>query len=394
MSAASEHQLPPQFAGLWPPPATMRKGRSTHPDQDGYVVLPSLRRPRMLVPLGAPGADRMFSRYAGGRAERTLRLIWRLAQQSHVATRLPLTRFSVAPDPDGIEAFLASVLGRPVRIGVLLGPPRANLKPVIQIFDGYGDTVAFAKLGMTPLTALLVDNEASTLAMLEDRTTHTFTAPRRLHDGPWHDIPVLVQQALTLSQSNRAPVEPPVAVMAEIAAIAGISVLKLRDSDFLARTRPTPQAGWHGIDMLPFVRLHAALESVADCPFGSWHGDFGPWNMGSAAARVEVWDWERFEAGVPAGFDAAHYRTQVEVAARTEPEVAWRQITADVAAVLDELGLSTDSATAVAGCYLLAISARYRTDPADNPTSALLCRMKWLAASASVAIPQVQETVA
>jgi hypothetical protein len=375
--------VPAEVSSLWPEPATVAAARSTPAGRTGYLVVPSVRRPRLLVPLDVPGADKMLRRHAGNPAERTARRLWRLLHKSGVAGRLPITRLTVRPDPTGIEAYLGACLSRPVRVGVLLGPPRANAKPVLQVFDEAGATVAFAKLGPTPLTAALVDNEAAALSSLGRSGTRTFSAPAVLHHGRWHDIPVLVQQALDLSQSNLAPVRPPMAVMAEIAALPGISEHRLDGSDFLASVSLATEPSWHGIDMRPFEQLHAALAASGACPFGGSHGDFGPWNMGTDGNRFQVWDWERFAASVPLGFDAAHYRASQAFADDVEPARAWTCIVGDVRELLAVVGSDPALAATAARCYLLAICARYRHDAGTGPTDKLRRRMRWLSATAA-----------
>jgi hypothetical protein len=377
---------PPQVEPLWPAPARVRVNRSTGPGQTGYLVVPSLKRPRLLVPLAVPGATQMLRRHGGNRVQRTARSIWRLLHRSPFTARLPITRLTVTPEPAGIEAYLAARLSGLVRIGVLLGPPRANAKPVLQVFDESGATVAFAKLGFTALTAALVDNEAAALALLGRSAPSTFSAPALLSHGRWRGTPVLVQAALALSQSDLAPVKPPLPVMAEIATLSGISEQRLEGSAFLAASHPGPQTSWQEIDLQPFRRLHAALGSAGSCDFGSCHGDFGPWNMATDGGVVEVWDWERFAAAVPVGFDAAHYRTQEAFARSVEPGAAWISMVDDVSNLLTTLGLDPDRASISAGCYLLAICARYRNDAADDPTPTLRRRMRWLSATAAVAV--------
>jgi hypothetical protein len=394
VSLPSRRTPPSQTAQLWPPPAEATLNRVTRDGQTGYLVIPSVGRPRLLMPFAVPGAARMLTRHGGSRAELAVRAVWRVLQRSGAAGRLPIIRLSVTPGADGIEAYLSSSMSRPVRIGVLLGPPRANAKPVLQIFDESGDTVAFAKLGSTALAASLVDNEARALAVLSRVATRTFRAPKLLHHGRWRDMPVLVQEALPLSQSNRAPVGAPVAVMAEIAALSGIRDERLGGSEFLSRVAPSPRSSWHGIDMRALQRLHACLATVGECAFGSCHGDFGPWNMGTDGTGFEVWDWERYEAGVPVGFDAAHYRTQVAVASAVEPSQAWPRILRDVSDLLRTLDRDDNRAAAAAGCYLLAICSRYRRDAAAAPTPRMRRRMGWLSAIASMAVVSLEEAYA
>ncbi|MDQ4037768.1 MAG: hypothetical protein M3313_05335, partial [Actinomycetota bacterium] len=50
--------------------------------------------------------------------------------------------------------------------------------------------------------------------------------------------------------------------------------------------------------------------------FAAWHGDWSPWNMAWRGRRVQLWDWERFESGVPVGMDRTHY--VLSALARTE----------------------------------------------------------------------------
>jgi hypothetical protein len=371
---------------VWPAPARVRVSRGTGPGETGYLVVPSLSRPRLLVPVAVRGATQMLHRHGGNRAQRTARSIWRLLHRSAFTARLPMTRLAVTPEPGGIEAYLQGRLSGSVRIGVLLGPPRANAKPVLQVFDESGATVAFAKLGATTLTAALVDNEAAALALLGRSAPSTFRVPALLSHGRWRETPVLVQSALPLSQSDLAPASPPVPVMAEIAALSGLHEQRLDDSAFLAASDPGPQTRWYDVDLEPFRRLHASLGSAGSCPFGSCHGDFGPWNMATDGSVVEVWDWERFAAAVPVGFDAAHYRTQEAFARSVEPLAAWTSMVDDVSTLLTTLALDPDRACVAAGCYLLAICARYRSDAVTAPTPALRRRMRWLSATAAVAV--------
>ncbi len=61
------------------------------------------------------------------------------------------------------------------------------------------------------------------------------------------------------------------------------------------------------------LRLGDALEQLRlasedrPLPFGAWHGDWTPWNMSRRRGRLQLWDWERFETGVPMGLDRCHY---------------------------------------------------------------------------------------
>lgn len=386
----SDH-IPAQILGVWPPPAQVGVARGRVDDADSYHVVPSLRRPRYLVPTDVAGAQRMFSRHGGSRADRVARRLWRRAHTLGIADRLPVSRIVVRPEPEGIEAYLGAVIGAPARIGVLLGPPRANQKPVLQVFGPDGETVAFAKLGLTPLSATLLETEASALRLLGDRDLRAFDVPQLLDHGTWKGVPILVQGALDLAQSDASTAPPPLEVMVEIATISGIEVEDYAHSAFSQGVAPTGGDTWHGIDVAAFGRVHEQLTAWGPLPMGAWHGDFGPWNLARSGDTTQVWDWERFEVGVPVGLDAAHYRAQQGVAAQTEPSVAWAGIVAAVGAVLAAAGCDAAAAPAVGAAYLLAIVARYRADAGPEPTAALQRRMTWLSSVAAVALAEIQE---
>ena len=83
--------------------------------------------------------------------------------------------------------MVAAELGRPLHelvVGVHLGPPRANRKPVLAVADRHGTLLAFAKCGVDPLTDRLVAHEAAALRHLavvaerEARAVHRADADR------------------------------------------------------------------------------------------------------------------------------------------------------------------------------------------------------------------------
>src|SRR5205807_8967711 len=114
-----------------------------------YLVAPNGRKPRLLV----PGHDRRLAAAAVRRyAEPTSRLA-RIKRNAVVAAlrtgaSAVLLRDRVrVDDPAGTDTFqryLAAVLDRrDLCMSVHIGPARANRKPILQVLDGDGATVAF-----------------------------------------------------------------------------------------------------------------------------------------------------------------------------------------------------------------------------------------------------------
>ncbi len=394
---ATEAALDSPLAALWPPPAEVRAVRVPRGRGSYYLAVPSARAPRLLVPTDVPGAGRMLARHGGGRATRLARGALRLSHRAGLASWMPMPRLSVTVDPAGIEQHLGAVLGRPVRIGVLLGPPRANIKPVLQVFDRDGTVLAFAKVATSPLTVPLLETEAAALRLLAGQPMRGVVAPTLLDLGRWRDVLVLVQQALPSAQSGRQPTTLPSAALAEVAAVGGRHRRSLEASAFWQRVADVGPDRWHDVDVSALSRLRAAVDPRTECLFGAWHGDFGPWNAAWGAGALEVWDWERFDTDVPAGLDGAHWRLQVDD--RTDPHSTWQAMAADAAAVLrdmgelGELGETHDSTAGslVACCYLLAIWSRYRHDAATSVTPALRARVAWLCRLADAALPTLED---
>jgi hypothetical protein len=367
-----------------------------HGQGDHYLAVPSARAPRLLVPSDVAGADRMLVRHAGGRRNRAARSALRAVHRSSLGSWAPMPRVRVTTDPAGIEHHVARVLGRPVRIGVLLGPPRANLKPVLQVFGPDGAVLGFAKVATSPVTVRLLRNEADALQGLAREPLPGVAAPALLDIDTWRDLLVLVQTALPSAQTGRQPTTLPTAALAAITRSGGLRRASLAESAFWGRVSDVGAPSWHGIDVSGVSRLRDAVDPAGECLFGAWHGDFGPWNAAWGRTELEVWDWERFDADVPAGMDAAHWRVQLDVG--TDPSSAWHSVRADVDEVLAAVQGSPDpsrdtalDSALVAACYVLAVWARYRHDAADSATAALRARVVWLCRLADAALPTLQE---
>ena len=354
---------------LWPAPATATVGRARHADADrSYLILPSLAAPRLLVP-------RRPRRSAGaallGYGEQASRLR-RAAVRSAAAALSAGAGDLLLPDrlevagAGTVEDHLSRQLGLPVLVSLHLGPARANRKPVLQLLDGAGRAVGFAKVATTPLARELVHAEAAGLRRLAAAGTRHVTPPAVLHAGRWNGLEVLVQSPLPVRQPRRPSVERLAAAVAEIAAIDGVRTEPLGGGAYLAGLRDRVAA-------LPVGDLReglaGALDELADrsaavpVDIGSWHGDWTPWNTAVVADTVLAWDWERFGAGVPVGFDALHYDLQPRALGRVDQAgIAAADLVYRARALLAPLGVAASSAPVVAVLYLVEILTRYVGD--------------------------------
>jgi hypothetical protein len=389
------------LAVLWPGPARIERSGPGAPEPGSrpgraarasgrteFLLLPNETRPVLLVPRRPRRAAAATLRHYKASAVGRRRLAFRglaMAAQLGLADVLP-HRIIIGPAGDGpdadVTAYLREVLGREVVVSLRIGPPRANRKPVLELLSPGGEVLGFAKVGITDLTRELVRNEAAALDVLGAAGLTRLQAPRLLHHGQWREHEVLVQAPLSGSGRtvSRAMLT---AAMAEVATVRGVT------------TQLVGQSGhWHGLrtrleacaDREPAAALLQVmdnLQATADATtlaFGSWHGDWTPWNMAFSGDQALVWDWERFESGVPIGYDAVHYQLQGAVerngagGARGAAEAAL--FTAPMS--LGPLGVRPGLAVFVAALYLIEIATRYICDGAAEAGARLGDVDNWL----------------
>jgi hypothetical protein len=304
----------------------------------------------------------MLRRQHSSRHDRLARSSLEAAVRLGIVGHLPVRRLNVRFGPgQTIESHLAGVLGQKVVVGVMLGPPRANAKPVLRVLDAQGSTVAFAKISANDLTRGLLRQEASALTQLQTRPFVRLRHPRLLHHGAWQSEELLVIEALPVGRPN--PTEPPpLPAMTELSRAFGTSRRTLGSLMGAA-------AAWG-------PRSEAARRSLGASPemtieVGCWHGDWSPWNMSAQDPQVLVWDWERFGSDVPLGFDALHFVLQQWVPHADTGHALGTRLRETLPSILQPFGVPGDRQAAVAALYLQNVLSRYRRDGGENPTPAL-----------------------
>ena len=224
-------------------------------------------------------------------------------------TRVLRSHLDAPVTPDCIETQLADLLQREVRVSIFLGPPRANRKPVLQVFSTDGAFLAVAKVGVNELTSDLAKGEAAALRTVGERNFHTVLAPRLLGEASRDGHTMVLQSPLEVPSGPAVPERATLrAVFNEISRSGGVSTVSLAASEYTEGLRRRVLQMTHD-EMRD--RAAAVLDDLTardmSLDFGAWHGDLTPWNLAAYGNRVLVWDWERFADGVPLGFDALHY---------------------------------------------------------------------------------------
>jgi hypothetical protein len=360
---------------LWPAPLELRTGSAGH---DGasvhreYLLLPSARRPRLLVPRDRRPAAGAVRRYGvgRGRSARWQAAVLAAGLSSGLGPLLLRDRVRlVGPDgaPPSIETHLAEVLGTDVLVSLYLGAPRANRKPVLQVLAPDGRTLAWVKVGVDPLTCRLVRDEASALTALAAAGLRRTTVPRVLHSGTWNGLELLVQSPLPVDPRRPRPGwDQVVAAQREVADIGALPDRPLGETGYWAQLRDRVGRLPEGVaadDLAALTGRAAEAWGVVPVTVGAWHGDWTPWNTAASGEALLVWDWERFGVAVPRGYDTLHWRLQSDlVTSLADPAASARRCLETAPATLAPLGLPADAARATAVGYLTELATRYVTD--------------------------------
>jgi hypothetical protein len=339
---------------------------------DSYVVLPSLRRPGMLVPVrsrrGAAAAARQYLLVPGRKGTAATRAA-AAALRSGLPQRLGRSRLGVYVAPGVTDAELpdlvlrhrlAALLGaRDVELVVRVGATRPNGKPVVQVGEPSGRVLAYAKVGWNELTRPLVAAEADALESFAARPDppRTFRVSRLLHSLEWQGNTVTVVEPLI----GGAPVsafDPPRDATHELALGGVVTRSALGESDWWADVRARISAV--GADLDAAADAVAAEAGDTVLRFGRGHGDWTPWNMRRLDGRLVVWDWERSRDGVPVGIDAVHYGLLVALNARQlTPPRAVADTLERAPIWLDDLAQPAGVARVMVCLELLEMSLRY-----------------------------------
>jgi hypothetical protein len=348
-----------------------------------FAVVPSRRRPKILVPDDAPRA----AASALSRATASDRITRSVARRMMATTvRSPLravaTRDLVTVDrlgTDSIEHHLADALDTPpgaIRLAFTIGAPRANRKPVLDVHTAYGRRLAFAKVATSTLADRLVQAETETLLRLAGAGIEHFDFPRVLHAGEWRGYRTLVLSGLAHGRGG-GPAELPVAAMREVANVAGLRVGEVGRSSWLTnlRRRSAAVPGAAGQWLAELIEAYVERHGAVPLTFGAWHGDWGPWNMAWRAGCPQLWDWERFAPDVPVGLDAVHFVAHGSMRAVGRPTVARTALDVRapdaVSQVASDLAADATAMRATVDAYLLEIGCRFVGDATDTPLVAL-----------------------
>jgi len=374
----------PQISGAVRPRGL---GSAAGPGGRDFVLIPGVRHPRLLVPAAPRAAAAALRQYGQPRswAARLGVAAFALGLAGGLGGTLLGVRVRVTapPEAESIESYLKSVFSPDIRVSIRLGPARANRKPVLQLYTASGEPVGFVKVGFNALTRDLVRAEAASLAWLERSGLDGITVPRVLHHDQWHGMDVLVLSSLPVWRRRRALTTAQLsAAMGTVARLGGLQEGARAGDAYLQRLGERLAAADPGAERTALREALDTLAATGGCAgltFGTWHGDWSPWNMASTTDGLLVWDWERFATGVPVGFDALHYWLQSQVGPQhRDPLAAATDVIEHAAPLLAPFGVDVVHARLTAALYLADVATRYLVDRQAQAGAPLGAPGTWL----------------
>lgn len=368
---------------LWREPLKSQLQKCGRSVPDGvleeYVLIPNARNPRIVVPAHSRTAAAAVRGHGGGASVLRRMSVTTLAASLRVglghwvfSDRLRVYGSQSSRPSSSITGHLSSLFQQPVQLAFQVTRARANRKPVLRVLDAEARTLAFVKVGTNALTRQLVRNEADALRRLSEGRFLKTTIPDVLTSHSWREVELLVLKPLPIGyRSHRADAASIMAAAKEIGEVDGVIERSLLASSYWRHLGARLEAcdDERAVELMGAVALLASITSELRLPFGAWHGDWAPWNMAYNGGQLLVWDFERFQSGVPLGMDAFHFALQTKIllpGLDTEHEIA--RGLAQAAGTVAPLGVPSDVADIVFVVYLLEIAARWLEDrQGDTP---------------------------
>jgi hypothetical protein len=276
-----------------------------------YTAYPNLTNVRWLLPANQPALRRAGigglyqPNSLRGRAVRTI-----IGAGAVPGEKVWLEEDTLAR----LETMLAPLVGvEAVRLAFYLGVPAPHRKVTAQVLTPEGETLAYAKIGTSPLAQAAVETERRALFRLSESADLQDAVPKVLGSLDWHGGTILL---ITMGPPRPGP--------------RGLSSVHLRfctrvfqsfrvQETFVESPMWTRMSEiWHRLrhnspETLPanlglaLERLHEELGPVS-MPLSLAHGDFAPWNTRLGPRSLFVLDWERASEGISPLYDAFNFQ--------------------------------------------------------------------------------------
>lgn len=358
---------PSIFSVLWPDSA-----QSTNEAQDeattSYRAVPNRSDPRHFLPRRRAAALAVLRHFRNEATVASRRRTAALAWAIRLTGGWPVARHRLdvkgSAGSRNVETLVAERFGPGASIGISLGPPRANRKPILQVLDADLEPLAVGKVGITDLSRRLVQAETEALTVMGRLPLSGVRVPMLQHACAWNGNRVLFMTVLPLAEARSVvPGDLRDRAMVAVARSSGVQQQRPGESDHFRNLREAAM-------VLPHARIRARTLEALDVvmasddlwSFGSWHGDWTDWNMALLGDEVLLWDWERYANGVPLGWDALHYALRRDFLTDSVDVRVAQRLLDHAPRLLEPFGVEARHAHDVASAYLVELAVRYTSD--------------------------------
>ena len=282
-----------------------------------FVVLPSRKSPRLLLPVGDREITlrglQVYTPYspAARMAKNLLAGAVRLSWQG-----IGLDRVSVSSSgPLPLEDLVREVTGeaRPA-FALLLGTPGRYRKATIQVMRANGEVLGFLKIPLRQPAAERVRNEAEMLRRLSEYDSLRSHVPQILYAGEWGDRYLLFQTANPGRAGGTKFGLFQEKFLETLWSVDGVEkpgeALVEETARRWREAQPPLDSKWRELGEIVLERAREDLTG-RQIRCGKSHGDFAPWNTRVDNSSLFAFDWEHAAMCAPNLWDVFHFQVQV-----------------------------------------------------------------------------------
>lgn len=199
--------------------------------------------------------------------------------------------------------------GRAETFAYFTGTSGPHRKTTIQVMDGDGDILGYAKYSQNPSVCNFIKREAKALDEIAALNLKTVAIPEVLCAQFAVGSGLLVSDTVKRggASSPKRLIAKHIAFLKEIQARSrkvGAQGLYARLAADLSKMEPSLSEEW----VERFGCAMSLLEGkISSMPVSYAHGDFTPWNCFELEDRLYLFDWEYAESQYPLGYDHLHF---------------------------------------------------------------------------------------
>ncbi len=293
-----------------------------------YALVPSFDEVRWIIPFSSgriianslsiylPSliSARIKKRFAVFLSRIGLKQLW-TPHRIFIATK---TSGTLEKKNDDLTNNLKKILKKDdIKLSLFTGTPGYYQKTTVQIMDGKGSIIAYAKIAEQPQTKAVLENEALILNKLKALNLKSGSVPEVLYYGNAGNKTLLVQSAVEKPSfySTHKLTQAHIDFLTEIFSKTAKKQL-FKESRHLSEFKEqikqfqgTIPDKWEHI-------LSKSLAIISDnlsneyIPLGLGHKDFTPWNTLNNKGNLFVIDWEMAQDNVIPFYDIFHFYVQ------------------------------------------------------------------------------------